>query len=250
MLEPRSFIFFPDTEDPGPIAGKVPGARDVEFRAVDGVTLHTWLFTPLEDARSIAVLYLPGNGGNRSGRQATAQAIVARGYTVLLLEYRGYGGNPGTPSEEGFAMDARAAADFLHDQGYPASRIIYVGESIGTGVATRLAAADLPAGVLLRSPFTSMVDMAKALYPLLPADALLRDRYETMRYLPDITVPITVLAGSLDELVPVTQSETVANSAPNLFQFTVVDGVGHNDPIWGSEYLAAQVDALARAVIN
>jgi len=246
MLGQRTMLYFPDTSNPR----TVDGADDVSFTTADGLMLRTWLFTPTVESRNVAVLFFPGNGGNRAGRASVAREIAALGYTVLLLEYRGYGGNPGKPTEEGLALDAQAAAQCLHDLGFPAGRIIYVGESLGTGVATRLATTDQPVAVLLRSPFTSMVDMAKALYPFLPADLLLRDRYETIVRLPMITVPVTVLAGSADELVPVSQSATVADTAPNLFRFDVVDGAGHNDPLWGSAYVAEQVDALAEAAIK
>jgi len=246
MLGQRTLLYFPDTSNPR----TVDGADDVSFVTADGLTLRTWLFSPTVEPRDVAVLFFPGNGGNRAGRASVAHQIAALGYTVLLLEYRGYGGNPGKPTEEGLALDAQAAASYLHDAGFPAGRVIYVGESLGTGVASRLATTDQPAAVLLRSPFTSMVDMAKALYPVLPANLLLHDRYETMLRLPSITVPITVLAGSADELVPLAQSTTVADNAVSLFRFDVVEGAGHNDPVWGSAYVADQVDALARAAIK
>jgi len=244
----RSFIYFPDPAHPGPIAARVPGATDVGFTTADGLTLGTWLLSPLADAQNTAVLYMPGNGGNRSSRLDVALAITKLGYTVLLLEYRGYGGNPGEPSEDGFAADAQAAANFLHEEGFPPNRIIYVGESIGTGVASRLASTDQPAAVLLRSPFTSLTDVVKCWYPWLPPTLIPPDRFDIMSCLPQITAPISVLVGSDDDIVPPAQSKTVAEAAPNLFKLTVLDNTGHNDAIWFGPYLAAQVDSLARAV--
>jgi len=113
-----------------------------------------------------------------------------------------------------------------------------------------LASVEQPAGVLLRSPFTSLADVAQHLYPWLPVGLILKDRFDTMQYLPKVTVPITVLAGSADSLVPVAQSTTVANNAPNLFRIDVVDGVDHNDAIWFGSYLASQVDALAQDAVS
>ncbi|MCL2783352.1 MAG: alpha/beta hydrolase [Propionibacteriaceae bacterium] len=250
VLGQRSLIYFPDHTDPNLGLDRAHNVKDVGFTTEDGLTLTTWLIGPTAASNGAAVLYLPGNAGNRSGRLAVAQDIAALGYTVLLVEYRGYGGNPGNPSEDGLAMDARAAVNFLNTQGFANQQIIYVGESIGTGVAARLASTSLPAAVLLRSPFTSMVDMGKHLYPWLPVGLILKDRFETMTYLPAITVPMTVLAGGADDFVPMTQSKTVADNAPDLFQFKVVDGVGHNDPIWFSPYLADQVDALAKSALS
>jgi len=248
-LGQRYLIYFPDQSNPGPVAGLVAGGKDVEFTTEDGLTLHTWLVAPTAGDKHVAVLFLPGNAGNRAGRLPGATAMADLGYTVLMLEYRGYGGNPGHPSEEGLAKDARAAVAYLRGMGFAADHTLYAGESLGTGVAVRLATTDPPAGVLLRSPFTSLVDVAKNLYPWLPVAALLRDRFDTLTYLPQVTVPITVLAGSADTLVPVSQSTTVADDAPNLFQFTVLDGVGHNDGVWLGPYLAQQVDKLAAAAV-
>jgi len=250
VLGQRALLYFPDTSDPNASANRPVHSTDVSFVTADGLTLNTWLFQPLPGtARNIAVLFCPGNGGNRWSRADIGTDLAALGYTVLLLEYRGYGANPGKPTETGIILDAQAAVQFLHDKGFPSNRLIFAGESLGTGVAVRLATIDQPAGVLLRSPYTSMVDMAKALYPFLPANLVLKDRYETMSYLPQVTAPLMVLAGSADELVPLSQSTAVADAAPNLFRFVVVPGATHNDPIWGGEYFAQQVDTLARAAV-
>jgi fermentation-respiration switch protein FrsA (DUF1100 family) len=248
----RHLIYFPDRSDPGPAASHAPNVEDVRLVTEDGLTLTAWLVHPASgtaNAKNAAVLYLPGNGGNRLGRLDTAQVIAGLGYTVLLAEYRGYGGNPGTPSETGLARDARAAAAYLRNHGFPGSRTIYVGESIGTGVAVRLATTDPPAGVLLRSPYTSLVDVGKHQFPWLPVGLILRDRFDTLAYLPKVSAPITVLAGSADTLIPASQSATVAERAPSLFRHVVVDGAGHNDIIWYGPDLAEQVDDLASAVI-
>ena len=250
VLGQRSLIYFPDRTDPGSVTDRALNARDVEFTTEDGLVLRTWQIEPSTSANGVAVLYMPGNGGNRLDRLDVAHDIAALGYIVLLLEYRGYGGNPGHPTEDGLAMDARAAGAFLNQQGFSTNRTVYVGESIGTGVAARLASTNLPAAVLLRSPFTSMVDMGKHLYPWLPVSLILKDRFETMKYLSSITVPMTVLAGGADDIVPAAQSKTVADNAPDLFQFTVVDGAGHNDDIWFSPYMATQVDALAQHALS
>ena len=244
----RSLIYFPDRADPGPVVGRTPHGEDVELTTEDGLTLTTWLVRPSGDGRDVAVLYLPGNGGNRAGRLEVAEAIADRGYTVLLLEYRGYGGNPGRPSEEGLAQDARAAVAFLRGRGFPASRTVYVGESIGTGVAVRLATTDPPAGIVLRSPFTSLVDVAKAGYPWLPAGTVMKDRFDTLSRLSQVAVPVMVLSGTADTIVPPDQSVTVADRAPSLYRHTIVDGAGHNDALWFGPYLAGQVDELATAV--
>ncbi|MCL2464768.1 MAG: alpha/beta hydrolase [Micrococcales bacterium] len=248
-LGQRHLIYFPDRSDPGPAAAHVTGGRDVQFTTADGLRLNAWLVVPTAGAQDVAVLWLPGNAGNRGGRAGIAQELAGLGYTVLLVDYRGYGGNPGTPSENGLALDARAAAAYLRGQGFPADRTLYVGESIGTGVAVRLATTDPPAGIVLRSPYTSLVDVARQQFPWLPVGLILRDRFDTLSYLPAIDVPVTVLCGSADTLVPAGQSATVARHVRTLFRFTQLDGVGHNDAVWYGAFMAQQVADLARATI-
>jgi len=121
-LGQRYLIYFPDRSDPGSINGLIAGGKDVEFTTEDGLTLHTWLVEPTTGDKHIVVLFLPGNAGNRAIRLPGATAMAGLGYTVLMLEYRGYGGNPGKPSEEGLAKDARAAVTYLRGIGFAADR--------------------------------------------------------------------------------------------------------------------------------
>jgi len=247
-LGQRSLIYYPDPMDPGPVAERAPNGEDVSFTTADGLTLGAWMLRPAA-ANGIAVLYLPGNGGNRRERLDVGEAIADLGYTVLLMDYRGYGGNPGSPTEPGLLLDARAAAEYLRKAGFPPSKTLYVGESVGTGVAVQLAVTDPPAGVLLRSPYTSLVAVARDLYPWLPAGLILEDRFDTLAQLPKVTMPITVLCGSADTLISPEQSRAVADQAPNLFEFQMVSGADHNDDVWFGPYLAEKVDRLAKVAV-
>lgn len=240
----RSMMYFPDTTAAGSAADRFPNGSDVTFTTRDGVDLGAWLLAPTGADREMAVLYLPGNGGNRVGRAEVGQALAAEGFTVLLVDYRGYGGNPGHPSENGLVADAEAAAAYLTQQGFPPERTIYVGESVGTGVAGHLAAADPPAGVLLRSPYTSFPDMARAAYKI-PFGWAIRDTFDTLSRMPQITSPVTVLYGADDGIVPPEQSRQVADAAPNLHDVVALPGTGHNDSVWFGAFLAEQVAALA-----
>ncbi|MCL1842105.1 MAG: alpha/beta fold hydrolase, partial [Propionibacteriaceae bacterium] len=249
----RSLIYAPDRADPGTLLSHgVPG-KDIDLTTQDGLTLHAWLLTPTQDNRNEAVLFLPGNGGNRGNRLGIGGALAAQGFTVLLLDYRGYGGNPGSPSQAGLALDAKAAAAYLVSAGFTPQRTLYVGESLGTAVAVQLATTNPPAGLVLRSPFTDMADVAHANYPWLSVGLLnhvLRDKYDTLAMLTQVNVPITVLSGSADTIVPASESATVAGHATDLFQAIVRDGVGHNDILWSGSYVADRVAALANAVIK
>lgn len=242
----RSLIYRPDPTPPSlPV-----DATEVALHTEDGLELRAWWFEPATAEPDVAVLFAPGNAGNRGDRAPAAQRLAELGYPVLLMDYRGYGGNPGSPSEEGLALDARAAVRWLQGAGFPSNRVIYVGESLGTGVMVRLATTDPPAALLLRSPYTSMVAVAQNHFPWLPVGLLMSDRFDTMSRLPQVTVPITVMAGGLDDLVPPPQSAAVANAAPNLFRHIEVPDAGHNDAYWYGPDLPKQVDDLASAAIG
>jgi len=248
-LGQRRLIYFPDPADPGTASASIAGGSDVTLTTSDGLALRAWLIDPVAP-RGAAVLYLPGNAGNRAGRADAAWALASRGFVVLLVDYRGYGGNPGRPSEAGLVRDARAAAANLRQAGFPAQRTIYLGESLGTGVAVQLAVTDPPAGLLLRSPFTSLPSVATHAVGGLPIGWALRDRFDTLAAIPSVRAPVTVLAGAADTVVPPEQSTAVAQAVADLHEVSVVPAAGHNDALWFGPFLAARVAALADAAIE
>jgi fermentation-respiration switch protein FrsA (DUF1100 family) len=191
----------------------------------------------------MAVLVAPGNGGNRADRAGLALELSNRGLAVLLMDYRGYGGNPGAPSEEGLAADADAAVTALRRLGYPPSRTLYVGESLGSAVIAALQTRHPPAGIVLRSPFTELADVAEHHYPWLPVDALLRDRFPVTPHLATSDVPVTVIYGGRDTVVPPALSALVADQAPSLVERVILADADHNDPVMVGPDVA---DAVAR----
>jgi len=241
----RALIYLPDPMDPGSASGVFESGSDVVLNTDDGLSLAAWRVDPVE-SNGMAVLYLPGNAGNRLNRVDVGQALADEGFVVLLIDYRGYGGNPGTPTEDGLELDAEAAVSYLDSIGFSSSDTIYVGESLGTGVATRLASIVPPAGLVLRSPYSSMAAVAESAIGL-PIGWMVRDRFDTLDAMRSVACPVTVLAGADDTLVPLDQSRAVAESAPNLFELVVVAGAGHNDRIWFGDFLATHVKALADA---
>jgi hypothetical protein len=242
----RSLIYLPA---PGPVPAAstvLSGGRDVVLTTADGLDLDGWFFPGGDGAA--AVLVASGNAGHRGHRAALAEALHAAGLSVLLFDYRGYGGNPGSPDEKGLALDVRAARDFLvEDADVAPGGLLYFGESLGAAVVTELATEHPPAGMVLRSPFADLASVAAEHYPFLPARALLRDRFPVAEQLARVEAPTTVVYGSADSIVPAGQSRAVAEAAGRLQRLVEVEGADHNDRILlDGEAVVGAVVELAR----
>jgi uncharacterized protein len=228
----RRLIYYPL---PGPVpaaAALLPGGQEVTLATEDGIRLRAW-FVPAAAAsggRGPAVMVCNGNAGNRALRAPLAAALSRAGLSVLLFDYRGFGGNPGRPSEDGLAADARAAQAWLAARPeVDPRRIAYLGESLGAAVALRLAVERPPAALVLRSPFTSLADVGRLHYPWLPVGLLLADRYPSADLVADLTVPVLVVAGERDRIVPAALSRRLYDAAPAPKRFVLVPGADHND---------------------
>jgi fermentation-respiration switch protein FrsA (DUF1100 family) len=239
----RRLVYLPDTMPVPPAAGVLPGAEDVVLTTSDGLELGAW-WLPAADDDAPAVLVANGNGGARDLRAPLARALAGEGLSVLLFDYRGYGGNPGSPSEDGLGRDVRAARQWLLDTGVPQDRLVYLGESLGCAVVTELAVEHPPAGLVLRSPFTDLAAVGSHHYPFLPVRALLRDRYPVAEGVARVQAPTTVVYGGADMIVPPAQSRAVAEAAADLRDVVEVRGAGHNDPalLDGPDLVGAVVD--------
>ncbi|MEV4313408.1 alpha/beta hydrolase [Actinocrispum sp. NPDC049592] len=240
----RKLIYFPDRDLPT-VADVLPGAREVQFGTEDGLTLGGWLVPPHAQGPGYMVLVANGNAGNRADRARLASALADAGMAVLLFDYRGYGGNLGSPDEAGLTRDARAAYTYLTDTlDLRADQLIYLGESLGAAVVTRLAAEHPPAGLVLRSPFTSLADVGREHYPFLPVSLLLRDTYPVADTITKVKVPTTVVLGTADTVVPPAQSRAVAAAAGA--RVVEVQGADHNDPALtdGPQLIAAVTTLL------
>ncbi|WP_184729352.1 alpha/beta hydrolase [Saccharopolyspora phatthalungensis] len=244
----RKLIYFPSRGPLPPAAAVIAGAQEKSLRTSDGLELGAWYVPARGFKRNFAVLVANGNGGDRSLRAPLADALTDQGLAVLLFDYRGYGGNPGHPGQDGLARDVRAARSFLVDEaGMPAGRLIYFGESLGAAVVTELAAQEPPAGLVLRSPFTDLTSLGRLHYPFLPVELLLRDRYPLVSHLAEVRCPVTVVHGTADTIVPPEQSRAVAGVLPGTRRIEV-PGAGHNDLrlLDGPEVIGAIVDLARR----
>ena len=227
----RRLIYQPDQSPPGPAADFLAGGQDVTLRTADGLELAAW-YVPAQNGCRQTVLIAPGNAGNRAGRVPLVRALADRGLGVLLLEYRGYGGNPGSPDEAGLHADARAAQKFLTgEQAIPSSALIYFGESLGAAVVTDLALSYPPAAMVLRSPFTDLAAAAGEAFPALPVRHMLWDQWPVANDLSRIKVPTTVVYGTADTVIPPELSLAVAGAAGGPATVIAVPGANHNDQV-------------------
>lgn len=240
----RRLVYLPSAAAVGP---PPPGVEEVALRTEDGLVLRAWWLPASGPDRGAAVLILPGNAGDRTLRLALGRALTAAGLAVLLVDYRGYGGNPGRPSEEGLAADARAGHRYLTEERGGPPPVVF-GESLGAAVAVRLATERPASGVVLRSPFVSLADVAAEHYPV-PAGLarlLLHDRFPVAEQVATVTAPVSVVYGSRDGIVPPAQSRAVAAAAGATV--TEIDGADHNDAVLtsGPAVVAAVVAAGVR----
>lgn len=212
----------------------------IDFSTSDGIRLHGW-YVPVEDEDAAdVVLFCHGNGGNISHRLDTLRIVNDLGLSIFLFDYRGYGKSAGKPTEEGTALDAAAAWDFLtSEKGFSPDRIICWGRSLGGAVAARQAAAEKPKACILESTFTSVPDMGAKAYPFLPVRMLARFRYNTVRHVQNIQCPILIIHSPQDDIVPYEFGKKVFAVAPEPKQFLQISG-DHN-----TGYIVSEADYKA-----
>ncbi len=223
------FVFFPDrdlTLLPGDLG---LNAEEAAVETADGELLHGW-FLPSRSGQGPVLLFFHGNAGNISDRLENARALVGSGFHVLLFDYRGYGRSTGRPSEEGIYLDAEAACDHLVEvRGIDPGRIVLFGRSLGGAAALEAALRRRAGCLIMESAFTSTKDMAKQmgpfalLRPLLPAD------YNNLEKIRRVSLPVLIVHGDRDEIVPFHMGEELFRAAPQPKSFFPVRGAGHND---------------------
>ena len=234
----ESQVYFP--EMPSRRVEATPASAGLDFETValateDGETLAGW-FVPASSPRG-TVLYFHGNGGNIGHRVEIIRDFHDLGFNVLIFDYRGYGESTGRPGEEGTYRDAMAAWRHLTEtRRIPAQNIVFFGESLGGAVAAWLAERHMPAALVLYATFTSVTDMARKLYPILPAGLIVRLNYDTRAALARVTCPVLIMHSSEDEIVPYSQGETLFATAPGKKKLVTLQG-GHNDALFVSREL-------------
>ncbi len=222
----------------------------MQFPTADGLTLNGWFIRSASSAPASTVVVFNGNAGNRAYRAPLATALQDQGVQVFLFDYRGYGGNEGTPTEAGLRADARAAHTYVVGRGdVDAARLIYFGESLGSAVAIALAAEHVPAGLVLRSPFTSLVEVGQFHYPFLPVRLLLQDRFVAIDDIRRVSCPVLVIAGDRDSVVPLDESRRLYDATSSPKELVILQG-DHNDIelLAGDDMIAAIMRFLGQLV--
>ena len=226
LMYPGSGVTFPPLEE---VVQHTPGAAIVPYAAPGGPALTGTLVRARlsEDGPRRVVVWFHGNAEWAASNLPFASDLAEAGFDVFLAEYRGYGGNAGRPSEAGLYADGEAALDALSKLGYRQAEVVLAGRSLGTGVAAELAIRRPPGVLLLISPFTSAVDMGRAMAgPLAPL--LVADRFDTLSKIGRVRSPVVILHGALDEIVPVTMGRRLAAACPGA-RYVEVVGATHND---------------------
>lgn len=245
------FIYFPDL--PSRQVTATPADIGLAFEAVrlgtaDGETLAGW-YIPAPAARG-TLLYLHGNGGNIGHRLDPIAVFHRLGLNILIIDYRGYGASTGKPGEEGTYQDALAAWDYLtQEKRHPPDRIVLFGESLGGSIAAWLAARQTPAGLVLYASFTSVPELAQALYPIFPAALLARYRYDTRAALGSVRCPLLILHSTDDEIIPFSHGQALLTAAREPKRLVELRG-GHNDALLLSREVYSQaVGAFLQKVL-
>lgn len=226
----RSFIYFPAQNLGRPSEYGLSSMEGITVETEDGLKLTGWFQPPADHNKPVIVMF-HGNGGHIGIRNFKADGFIKRGYGFLLAEYRGYGDNPGKPSEEGFYNDGKAYIDWLiEDNNVQKQHIVLYGESLGSGVAVQMAQEYQDfAAMVLEAPFTSLPDLAKPRFFYVPLQWLMRDRYHSARKIGDVRLPILIIHGRRDMIVPFRFGEKLYEAANEPKVMEDFDFGMHND---------------------
>jgi hypothetical protein len=203
------------------------GVSEVTLRTSDGLALTSW-YARAPSNRPTVVMF-PGKSSSLRGQRYRVAKFIDAGMGVLLVGYRGYSGNPGAPTEQGLYRDAAAALDWLQRQGVPSASLILYGVSLGTGVATQMAAERPHAALILEAPYTSVTDVAAHRFPLVPVRWLVRDRFDSLARAALLGKPVLVMHGDADTVIPQALGRQLYAAIRAPKEGFWPQGVGHDD---------------------
>jgi fermentation-respiration switch protein FrsA (DUF1100 family) len=226
-LGQRRLMYFPDRAHTLPVQVGLAGVEERVLKTPDGARVVAWYGKARPGEPTL--LYFHGNAGSLANRAPRVERFMAQGWGVYMMTYRGYGGGSGSPTEAANVTDARLAYGALVLEGVEPASIILYGESLGSGIAVRLATERTVGGVVLDAPYTSIVDVAAQAYPFLPVRLLLADRYETTKYIAQVKAPLLILHGERDTVIPVAMGREVFRLANEPKRLATFANGGHSD---------------------
>lgn len=254
LLEDR-FVYYP-TRPAADWDPRTIGAEACTFQTEDGLTLHAAWHPGLGTVRGPqpaagpqpVVLFCHGNAGDVTNRADILSLLAQRGLAVLVFDYRGYGDSQGRPSEQGLCRDADAAWRYLVEQrGVEPGRIVVFGESLGAAVALHTALARPVAGIIMEGAFQSIPAMARRQVPFVPIWPLTHNRFDNLSSVGRLAVPLLMVHGERDELVPISQGRAVFRAAPEPKELHIVAGASHNDaPVVGGQAYLSTLERFCR----
>ena len=251
----RYFLYFPEplAEQDWKAVSGLP-LEDVELKTTDGFSLHGW-WIPAGPGDAPVLVWCHGNAGNISNRLEHLAPLVKAGVSVMIFDYRGYGRSTGVPSETGLYVDGEAAlTHVLRDRGVSPNKVVVFGQSLGSAVAAQLANhhADL-AGLILETPFPSIVEAAHALYgKQVPVEALLNARYDVRRRLAAVHMPVLVIHGDHDSILPLPLGRAVFDAANDPKEWLLIPGADHNNTfiVGGNAYFQTLLEFIHRVTAS
>jgi hypothetical protein len=221
----RRLQYFPDRRLTDLAHTGMSGGEERHLTTTDGETLVAWYFPP-KNGRPL-ILYFHGNGGALIDRVPRFRMLTARGYGLLAVSYRGYGGSTGSPTQSGLMQDGEAAYREARARGCDGNRIVLMGASLGTGVAAALAATHEAAALVLEAPYLSALDVASAHYPFFPVSWLMLDQFRSDLAIRDVHIPVLMVHGEEDDVIPISSAKRLFALANEPKTFMSAPGGGH-----------------------
>jgi uncharacterized protein len=224
-LSQRKLLYFPYAREVAPASVGLPDAKTLHLQTDDGETLLAWFVAP--SPGKPLILYFHGNANGLADRGQRFRELTASGDGLLAVEYRGYPGSTGQPSEDGLLRDGEATYAKAIALGFAPARIVAMGESLGTGVAVALAARHQIGALVLDSPYSSIADVAAARFWMFPVRLLMRDPFHSDEKIGAVAAPVLMVHGTADATVPIRFGEKLLALANEPKDFIRVQGGGH-----------------------
>jgi fermentation-respiration switch protein FrsA (DUF1100 family) len=197
----RNFLYHPDKNNYLRSEKLNADTKEIFVPSTEGIALKAWFYKNPQN--KYTVLFFHGNAGGLGNRIYKLNELKNLNLNYLIISWRGFSGNKGSPTEQGLYSDARSALEWLEKNNISKNKIILYGESLGTGVAVEVSQNQKFAGIILESPYTSIVDAAKIYYPYLPVDLILKDKYLSLKKIKNVNSPIFIMHGEADRIIPV-----------------------------------------------